>query len=69
MMGGEHTHCAFTHVSPPVHWIPQPPQLRGSLWTSVHAPAQLAVGDGQVVEHDPLAHTWPPAQTLEHAPQ
>jgi hypothetical protein len=57
MIGGEQTHCAFTHASPPVHRMPQPPQFSGSVWTSVHAPAQLAVGGGQLVEHDPPAHT------------
>ena len=31
MIGAEHTHCAFTHASPPVHWMPQPPQFSESV--------------------------------------
>jgi hypothetical protein len=69
MIGAEHTHCAFTHASPPVHRMPQPPQFSASVWTSVHAPAQLAVGGGQPVEHDPPAHTRFAAQALEQSPQ
>jgi hypothetical protein len=36
---------------PPVHWVPQPPQLFGSVSVSVHPPEQHALS-GEV--HCPL---------------
>src|SRR5438874_1177377 len=42
-----HPHVPLPHVAPPVHLMPQPPQLLLSLSSSTHVPPQLF---------------WPPAQ-------
>jgi hypothetical protein len=52
-----------------LHAPPQAPQLEGSIWRFVHAPAQLVSPAPQEVAQAPMEQTCPPAQALPQAPQ
>jgi hypothetical protein len=50
-------HRPETHVVPPPHTMPQPPQSTGSFCVSTQPPPQLVVPVGQLVAHTPPAQT------------
>jgi hypothetical protein len=57
----------FTHSSPIMQRLPQPPQLRGSLVGSMHAPPHIVVPVLQVQALD--AQVAPVGHAVPHAPQ
>lgn len=56
----------FVHC-PLVHWMPQPPQLSGSLDASTHAPPHWIRGATHT--HRAPAQVSPPVQRMLHPPQ
>jgi hypothetical protein len=69
MSGAAHEHFPLTQVVPPVHVIPQPPQLLLSRRTSTQDPAQSASVPVQLVAQPLLSQTAPLGQTFVHEPQ
>jgi len=65
-----HAHLPYTHPLPPVHLLPQAPQLVGSDWRLTHTVPQqtCAVGHPQGL-HLPALHVDPVKQALPHVPQ
>jgi hypothetical protein len=49
------------------HFVPQPPQLLTSVWTSMHAPLQRVIPLGQA--QVPPEHVRPVGHTVEQLPQ
>jgi hypothetical protein len=62
-------HAPPPHTSGAGHKTPQPPQLLGSLATSVHAPLQKLGSTPFKHEQPPATHCWPPWQTAWQFPQ
>ena len=57
-------------VAPPVHALPQVPQLSGLVMTLVHAPPAHCISPAaQLFEHAPLLHTCVPEQVRPQLPQ
>ena len=63
---GRQTHAPAAHAWVPVHVLPQSPQLRASLVTSVQRPAHIFALEGHA--HAPATHASPP-QSLPQPPQ
>jgi hypothetical protein len=63
-----HAHAPAMHTAPPVHAMPQPPQLLGSVFVSTQAPVQLVVPAGHIVVQV-IEHTCIAVHIVPHAPQ
>jgi hypothetical protein len=50
------THLLEAQIMPPVHLVPQVPQLLGSLVVSTQEPEQAVCPVGQLNAHVPLEH-------------
>jgi len=61
------TQVPLRQVRPALHIFPQPPQLRGSVRTSTHAPPHRLVSGPHT--HAPLLQDAPLAQVWPHCPQ
>jgi len=59
-------HDPFSQHSPGAQTVPHPPQLKGSVCSSVQMPAQT---EPEQVPHEPLSHDSPGAHFLPQAPQ
>lgn len=64
-----HRHWLVWQVVPPVHVLPQTPQLDPSELVSTHAPAHSVSPGGQLVVHAPPAQTRPVPHAAPQEPQ
>lgn len=70
----EHWHWPPLQI-PPLHELPQAPQLDGLVWVLVHSgappssPAHFSCPDGQSCVHVPETHDLPPPHTTPQPPQ
>jgi hypothetical protein len=63
------TQAPLTQALPVAHFVPQAPQLFGSLELLVHVPAQFSWPDWQEVTHAPVLHSVPDEQAWLQVPQ
>jgi hypothetical protein len=64
-----HWHEPLKHCVPPVHFVPQVPQLSGSDWVSVQPMLHALKPVEQVAVHALDEQTWVPVHFVPHAPQ
>ncbi len=57
------------HCSPPEHWVPQVPQLAGSVLVSVQPMPHAVRPVEQLAVHAPDEQTWLDPQAVPHDPQ
>lgn len=57
------------HSCPAAQNVPQPPQLKLSVWVSTQSPKQFCWLCGQTVVQAPLSQVLPVGQALPHRPQ
>ena len=68
MREGAQMHVEFAQPWAPLHWVPHPPQLVGSVRTSVQTLPHETWPKGQF-RHALVEHTWLLPQTAPQRPQ